>query len=147
MSHVTEMSVDVDPKKINEFVDALKEYFGEDGVEVSLDDPIQLKSWQGGNLDSRSAWGAAPKCHIVVRKATQERKVGHDLAVNDLGYHIKDGKVTGYVDTQGFSRVNQDNVVMDYASRVAAKQLKKQGYTVKTVKENGVVKLKASKYM
>lgn len=147
MSHVTEMGVDVNPKFINEFVESLKEHFGEDGVEVNLESPIQMKRYNGESLHRESHLGSCPPCHIVVRKATQEKAEGRSMAVNDLGYLIKDDKVQGFVDIAGFTKDKQDLVVMDYAARVSAKQLKKQGYMVKVVKENNTVKLKASKYM
>lgn len=147
MSHVTEMEADVDPKKINDFIEALKEHFGEDGVEVHLDKPVILKSWQDDDLTKGGSYGKAPACHIVVRQAIQTRKAGRQLLVNDLGYCIKDGKVVGYVDVAGFTKADQDNVIMDYAGKVTVKQLKKQNYSVKAVKENGVVKIKAGRYM
>lgn len=150
MSHVTEMSVNVNPKHIDEFINALKDHFGAEGVEVNLDSPIKMLRWNGESLHKASgSYGVAPECHIVVRRSTQEKKAGHSLAVNDLGYRVnkEENKVDAFIDVSGFSKVDQDNVLMNYGAYVSAKQLKKQGYMLKRVNENGVVKLQAQKYL
>jgi len=148
MSHVTEMSCDVNPKYIDDFIKALKEHFGEDGVEVDLTTPISMKRYNNRTLHSDDgSFGSAPKCNIVVRKETQCKKLGRNALVNDLGYTVKDGKLTGYVDVAGFSKENQDLVMQNYATFVAIKPLKLQGYAVKETRKNGLVTLKASKYL
>lgn len=148
MSHVTEMETEVNPKFIQEFISSLKDYFGEENVEVDLENPIEMKRWNGMSLHEKYAdYGVAPKCNIVVRRAAQEKKLGHAAPVNDLGYRIHNGKIESYVDVSGFSKQAQGQLTDNYNARVTQKQLKKQGYTVKKVVENGVIKLKASKYM
>jgi hypothetical protein len=145
MSHTTEMKTDYLVKNEKELIDALKHHFGDDGVEVH-DTPVDLLMFNGQR--HVAGYGQAGKANIIVRKAMQERALGHGAAVNDLGFVRKeDGTFEMRVDNAGFPQQARDKVIQDYTALVTAKTLKKQGYTVKTTTEKGVVKVKASKYL
>ena len=136
MSHYTEMKPKFLAKSESELIASLKNFFGENAVEVH--DTAQ----KIGGFDSR----ANKKAHIIVRKE-HVRKAGGS-SYNDLGYERdKEGMYKLWADPSDFPQTAQDKIAQDYAERVATKKLKAQGYTFKReVLKNGVVKLVATKY-
>lgn len=142
MSHYTEIKVNFDQKYERELVAALEEQFGEGKVEVHSE-AKGLKMWNG-----TSAAMEAGKCHLVITKATQCLKAGHNVLSNDAGYErTEDGKYKAYIDPAGFSAALQGLVAQSYALRVSEKKLKAEGYMTKRVtKADGTVRLEARIY-
>lgn len=137
MSHYTEMKPKFLEKNEKDLIAALEATFGEGSVEVHKN-AVNI-----GGYDS----AAGKKAHIVVRK-DKVRKAFGNQGWNDIGYERQeDGTYSLWADPADFSKANQDKVAQDYAERVAARSLKKQGYTLKRqVLKDGVVKLVATKY-
>jgi hypothetical protein len=79
MSHYAKLSIQAQQKFEAELLAAVKDHFGADGVEFH-EQKTDLLSW------NRTKSGL--KANIIVRRPMQERKAGHALAVNDLGYEI-----------------------------------------------------------
>lgn len=143
MSHYTELKPKFLEKNEKELVAALKKVYGEEAVEVH-DKAVSI-----GGYDSQ----AGKKAHVIVRKEAIRKVNAKDntfgySSYNDLGYERKeDGTYSLWADPSDFSKKAQDVIAQDYAERVAAKALKKQGYTLKRqVMKDGVVKLVATKY-
>lgn len=135
MSHTAEMTTSYLVKNEKELIESLKEHFGE--IEVH-DDLTQMLMFNG--QPTAASYGNAGKAHIIVRKKSQEKALGHGAATNDLGFvRNKDGTFSMLVDPAGFPKGGQDKISQEYAARVTTKQLKKQGYLVKRTVVNGVV--------
>lgn len=137
MSHYAEMKVSALVRNEKDLVAALEELYGEGMVEIH---PNLVSI---GGYDSQ----AKKKAHIVVRKeAIQAQKGGK--AWNDLGYERQeDGTYKLHVDPVDFPKTSQEKVAMAYAERVAARQLKYKGYSVKrSLQQDGTIKLVATKY-
>lgn len=142
MSHTAEMTTNYLVKNEKELIESLKEHFEDVEVHEEL---TQMKMFNGAV--SLATYGEAGKAHIIIRRKTQEKALGHASATNDLGFvRNEDGTISMLVDPAGFPKAGQDKIAMEYAARVATKQLKKQGYSVKRTVENGVVRIKAGKY-
>jgi hypothetical protein len=145
MSHYTKMAVEAKQSNEQDLVGALKAHFGED-VEV-YDQAKPLKLWNGGAAKG-GHYGEAEDCHIIVRRATVEKKRGTHCATNDLGWKRNaDGQsYTAFVDAAGFHKGEQDSVMRDYAERVATRRMKSQGYSMKReALKDGRIKLSFSK--
>lgn len=146
MSHYASIEIKALVNNETQLVEALKEYFGEDGVEVH-NEPAALAMWDGTDATTnKNSFGNAPKCHIIVRRATQAKAGGGSL-VNDLGFLRKaDGTYELYIDESGWPTDKRQKVFQNYASLVATKKLKAQGYIVKKeiIKDN--IKLTAIKF-
>lgn len=148
MSHFTEIKVAFDQKYEKELVGALEEVFGEGNIEVHPEGE-DLKTYNGVvNLGNSSGLGRTEKCHLVVRKAVQEKAIGHRMAINDAGYcRTDDGKYSVYLDAMGFNATLQGKVAQSYGLKVAEKKLKAEGYMTKRVqKEDGTIRLEARIY-
>jgi len=148
MSHFTEIKVNFDQKYEPQLINALEEHFGKGNVEVH-EDGEDLKTYYGEVNRANSGLGKTEKCHLIVRKETQEKAAGRGLATNDAGYYrTQDGK--GYkvfLDHAGFNDRLQGLVAQSYGLLVAEKKLKAEGYMTKRVqKEDGVVRLEARIY-
>lgn len=147
MSHFSEMKVDHSQKYESELIAALESVFGEGTVEVH-ENGDGLYGYTGNNrsLLGTNSKDYAPPCHLIVRR----KNVGS--AANDVGYRrTEEGGYVAYVSDydkkSNFKSEKRDRVMQDYATRVAEKQLRKQGYSVKrTITSDGVVKLTAVKY-
>jgi D-alanine-D-alanine ligase-like ATP-grasp enzyme len=147
MSHFTEIKVDFLQKYERQLIEALEAQFGAGNVEVH-EDGAPLYGYQGDNrsLLDRSSPDYAPPCHIIIRR----NNVGS--AANDVGYRrTGDGKYVAYISEfdkkRNFDVEKQNFVMQEYTARVAEKQLKSQGYSLKRVKEkDGTIKLYATKY-
>lgn len=142
MSHFTEIKVNFDQKYERELIAALEEHFGEGNVEVH-EEGKSLKMW-----NDVAAGNQAGKCQLVITKATQVKKAGHNVLSNDAGYQrTSDGKYKAYIDAAGFSTNLQGLVAQSYALRVTEKKLKAEGYMTKRVaKEDGTIRLEARIY-
>jgi hypothetical protein len=124
MSHYVKMSIQAQQRYEAELVAALKKHFGENHVESHGEKKADLLSWNGSK--------SGLKANIIIRRKAQEAKAGHALAVNDLGYERnKDGGYDVHLDADGFPTAHQNLIAQDYATRVATKQLKAKGYSVK----------------
>lgn len=135
MSHFAEIKVSALTKNEKELVAALQAFFG--AVEVYG----EAKSLEG--YDSR----ANKKAHIIVRKVDVGKKLSRGSAYNDLGFERnKDGTYSLHYDNMDISEDTRNKVMQDYSERVATKQLKAKGYSVKRELKDGVVKLTATKY-
>jgi hypothetical protein len=145
MSHTTEMTTSYTTKNEEELIESLREHFGAENVEVH-EDLSQLYLFSNTTADSY--YGEAGKAHIVVRQEAQRQALGKVVATNDLGFaRQEDGTYKLFCDNEGFPKASRDKVAEGYAARVAAKQLKKKGYTVKITKtEAGLPKVHASRY-
>lgn len=147
MSHYTEIKVNFDQKYEKELISALEEQFGMGGVEVH-NDAAPMFDYFGRPLTesgkNHSLW--APPCHLIIRRDTQSKAAGQQVASNDAGYErTADGKYKAYLDIAGFSQKAQDKVAQEYTLKVSEKRLKSEGYTVKKVPmANGTVRLEAS---
>lgn len=146
MSHYSEMKVNYKQKFESDFVSSLEDHFGKGTVTVS-EDGEAMYGYQGDNRSEKAKTSSdyAPKCHIIIRK----KHVGS--ASNDIGYYrLEDGSYKAYIsdyDKGVFKQEYQDKVAKNYAEKVATKQLKSSGYTVKrSVTSDGKVKLTASKW-
>ena len=144
MSHFTTIKVEADQKNEKQFIAALEEHFGEGNVEVH-EDGEWLKTYAGQSTQTAKHLGETNKCHIIIRKKTLEKKLGHDCATNDAGYErTADGKYRAYIDAAGFSTKLQGLVAQSYTLAVSEKKLKAEGYITKRVnKADGVVRLEA----
>jgi hypothetical protein len=140
MSHYTKMSIQAQQKYEAELLAALKGHFGDTNVEHHTDKKAELRMWNGGH--------SGLKANLVVRRKGQEAKVGHALAVNDLGYERNnEGGYDLHVDVDGFPVEDQNKVAQAYAASVATKQLKAKGYSVKsTALPTGEVRLVAQRF-
>lgn len=140
MSHYTKLGIRAQQKYEAELVQALKQHFGADGVEVSGDSKIPLKMWNGSD--------ARLKANLVIRKETLGRKLGHYVAANDLGYERNtDGGYDVHADETAFPKEHQNLVAKYYAELVATKRLKAQGFMVKRAElRTGEIELTATKY-
>lgn len=147
MSHYTTMKVNFKESNEKDLIAALKEHFGEDGVEIH-DTPEEMKIWDGTSALAKNHYGMAPKCHIIIRKDTLCKKLGSRVLTNDLGY-IRDGN-GGYechLDPVGFPVKDQGLVSQSYTSKVAERKLKAQGYTLKRERtKDGKIRLTATRY-
>lgn len=147
MSHFTEMKVNFKTAHETDFVAALEACFGKGSVEVH-EEGSSLIGFQGDNRAylSTNSPDYAPPCHIIIRR----KAVGPSS--NDVGYRRLDGGgyaayISEYDRARNFNKTKQDAVAQDYTTRVAEKNLKSKGYTLKrTVLKNGTVKLVATKY-
>lgn len=139
MSHFTEIKVDFQQKYEAELIAALEEVFGK--VEVH-DKAKELKAYTGQSATEAAHLGKTENCNIIIRQKDLQ-KAGGGLT-NDAGYmRTEDGKYRVFIDVAGFSVANQGKVAQSYATRVSTKQLEAEGYQVKKVVENGVVRLEA----
>lgn len=147
MSHYTEIKVNFDQKYEKELIAALEEHFGEGNVEVH-DDAKVLKLWNGVSSAQNTDWGKTDKCNLVITRATQSKKVGHDVLSNDAGYaRTEDGKYKAFIDAAGFNKGLQGLVSQSYALKVSEKKLKAEGYmTKRVVKADGTIRLEARIY-
>lgn len=147
MSHYTEIKVDFDQKYEKELIEALREQFGEDGVEVHKE-PVGLKLYNGTSALGNTGLGKTNKCHLIIRQDAQSKKAGHRVLSNDAGYErTDDGKYRAFIDAAGFSTQLQGLVAQSYAVRVSEKKLKAEGYMTKRVlKEDGTIRLEARIY-
>jgi hypothetical protein len=135
MSHFTEMKVNALVKNEVDLIEALKEHFGEDSVEVS-DKPLSLEGY-----DVR----AQKKSHIRIRQEfVAKANGGH--AYNDIGYERQtDGTYKLHVDPVDMHTTAQQKVAQDYAARVAIRKLKTMGYKYSLTKgSSGQVTISAS---
>lgn len=147
MSHFTEIRVNFDQKYEPQLIAALEEHFGKGNIEVH-EEGEDLKTYYGEVNRTNSGLGRTEKCHLIIRKAIQEKKAGHNIATNDAGYRrTEDGKYKVFVDNAGFNDRLQGLVAQSYGLLVAEKKLKAEGYMTKRVqKEDGVVRLEARIY-
>jgi len=147
MSHFTEIKVNFDQKYEKELIGALEEHFGEGNIEVH-EEGEDLKTYMGTVNNRNSGLGKTEKCHLIIRRATQEKAAGHHIATNDAGYcRTEDGKYAVYLDAAGFSPKLQGLVAQSYGLKVAEKKLKAEGYMTKRVqKEDGTIRLEARIY-
>lgn len=131
MSH--QANVEVDDVKTNEeahLIAGLQAVFGEDGVEVH-DTPANLNLWNGQAAKGVNNWGEFSPCHIIVRRATMEKTLGHHAATNDLGYRRnQDGTYTLFSDKAGFPQALQERVWEETNISKATAKVKAQGYKV-----------------
>lgn len=137
MSHYAEMKCQALVRNEKDLVASLEEFFGKGNVEVHAE-AVSI-----GGYDS----AARKTAHVVVRKdIIQAQKGGR--AWNDLGYERQqDGTYKLHVDPVDFPTTSQQKVSMDYAERVANRQLKAKGYSVKRhLNQDGTIKLVATKY-
>lgn len=147
MSHFAEIKVAFSQKEEKQLVAALELKFGKGNVDVHPEGAA-LHGYQN---DDRSRLAStdpnyAPKCHIIIRK----KHVGS--AANDVGYRrTEDGRYCAYVSSydsgHNYTKAHQNKVAQEYATRVAVKKLKAQGYQAKTVtNKDGTVRITATKY-
>jgi hypothetical protein len=147
MSHFTSVTVDYQQKQEDCFIDALKEVFGANNVEVS-DKGLALFGYQGDDRSKKSENDPnyAPLCHIRINRK------GVGSASNDIGYRRnEDGSyqafVSEYDSGANFSKSRQDKLKQHYTCSVTQKTLKARGYTVKVTKDKGgLLKISASKF-
>lgn len=147
MSHFTEIKVNFDQKFEKELIEALEEHFGEGGVEIH-NDGEDLRTYSGRKNTEQSGLGRTEPCHLIIRKATQEKKAGHGIATNDAGYaRQEDGQYKVFLDEAGYGKKLQGLVAQSYALRVAEKKFRAEGYMTKRVqKEDGVIRIEARQY-
>lgn len=147
MSHFTEIKVNFDQKYEADLIAALEEHFGEGNVEVH-EDGDDLKTYYGEVNRANSGLGRTEKCHLIVRKATQEKAAGRSIATNDAGYRrTEDGGYKVYLDAAGFNEKLQGLVAQSYTLRVSERKLKAEGYMCSRVKKaDGTVRLEARIY-
>jgi hypothetical protein len=132
--------VELELSDIDVVLEVMREEFGEDKVEVHLDDPKPIRGYRGDDRSklSPSNKNYAPPCHLIVRK----RHVG--ASSNDVGIHIApNGKIKMYV--SGFDRGGnvsdrridkmKENMAGKLKSRYAEKMVKRHarraGYRIK----------------
>lgn len=139
MSHYTKLSIQAQQKFESELLASLKKHFGETKVEMH-EKKASLKTYAGAD--------SGLKANIIVRKQAQGEKLGRYMAVNDLGYERNtQGGYDVHADLDGYSTETQNLIAKDYAERVATKQLKAKGYTVKRKElTTGEVQLVAQRY-
>jgi hypothetical protein len=149
MSHYTEIKVAFQQKHEKEVISALEEYFGKGNIEV-YEEAQHMKLWDGERATGNTRWGSEiPTCHIIVRRKTQEKALGRDVAVNDLGYRRNEtGGYDAYVDAAGFPVEAQQKTAQNYAVFVAENELKAKGYSVnrKYVQETGAYQVVGTTY-
>lgn len=141
MSHYTQLSIKAQQKYETELVAALKQHFGENGVEYSAASKIPLKHWDGRT--------SKLKAEIVVRKNTLGRKAGHEVLCNDLGYERdNEGGYTVHADIAGFPLNDQNLISKYYAEKVTAKKMKARGYNIaeRAQLEDGRIELTLRRY-
>jgi hypothetical protein len=139
MSHYTKLNIQAQQKFEFELFAALKEHFGDAGVE-SHDKAASLKSWTGAD--------SGLQANLIVRKSAQSKKAGHEVLSNDLGYlRNSTGGYDVHADEAGFPVKDQHLVAQYYARNVTTKQMRQQGYNVRESElPNGEIRLHCSKY-
>lgn len=147
MSHFTEIRVNFDQKYENELIGALETLFGKGAIEVH-EQGEDLNTYYGEKNTARSGLGKTEKCHLLIRKETQEKYAKRSIATNDAGYARQgDGQYKVYLDAAGFPAKLQGLVAQEYALRVSEKKFNSEGYMTKRVqKENGTIQLQARAY-
>ena len=137
MSHFAELKVNVLVKNEEDLIETLKEKFGEDAVEVH-DKAQKLTGYDKA---------ANREAHIVIRKETVKKVLG-TYGWNDLGFERQDdGTFALHADPTDWREEDRNQVIQNYAEKVASRKLKAQGYILKReVLKDGKVKLVATKY-
>ncbi len=146
MSHFTEIKTNFLQKHEKQLIAALEEHFGSGKVEVHTSGE-ELRTY-AGTLASKAQLGHTEKCHLIIRRKTQEDYIGHSVATNDAGFARNgDGGYDVFVDRAGFSTELQGLVAQSYTLLVAENELQAEGYqTSRVSKEDGSVRLEARIY-
>lgn len=139
MSHFVKMTVQAQQKHEAELVEALVEHFGADAVTVH-EEAVRLKTWDGGLSTNKG--------NIVVPREAQLKKANRHVLTADVGYERNaNGTYDVHYDADGFPIDQQKLIAQYYAEKVAAKQLKRQGYAVKrAMLDDGRIQLTATKF-
>lgn len=154
MSHYAELKVQFFTKNESELVSALKEVYGEEGVEIHAE-PTDLHLWNGARATGLTQYSGnvqdVPKCHLIVRRKSLEKALGTSTLTNDLGFHREQtGKFSVYADEVGYPLSTQNRVNQLYSAAVAERELRKlksEGYTLQRLTESdGTIRIEATAY-